>query len=150
MEDSSPLPPRPEEEQPLEQDSPEGPVSGASPPKSPAKKSFGSSENDWALLTHLSGLCILASIPSFLGPLVFWLIKKNEMPLVDRAGKEAVNFQLTMLIVQMISIPLVFIGVGFITLPAAAVLSIVFAIVAGMEANKGNDYRYPLTIRFIR
>lgn len=122
------------------------------PPQSPGPhppgRKFGSNETDWAMLTHLSGLCCLVSIPGVVGPLVFWMIKKEEMPLVDRAGKEAINFQLTMLIGQLISIPLIFIGVGFITLIAFALLAVIFAIIAGVEANKGNDYRYPLTFRF--
>lgn len=116
----------------------------------PPKKSFGSSENDWAMLTHLSGLACIVGIPSFVGPLVFWLIKKDEMPLVDRAGKEALNFHLTMLIVLIASAFLTVVVVGFITLIGAYLMMVIFSIIAGLEANKGNDYSYPLTIRLIK
>jgi len=126
------------------------PVPEDNPPAPPPTKKFGKSESDWAMFTHLSALVCVVSVPSFLGPLVLWLIKKDEMPSVDRAGKGALNFQLTMFLVQLASIPLAFFGVGFLTLLAAALLSIIFAIVAGVEANKGGEYRYPLTIPFIR
>jgi len=102
------------------------------------------------MYTHLSGLCTLASIPSFVGPLICWMIKKDEMPKVDFAGKEALNFQLTMLIIQVISIPLAVVGIGFVTLFAAAIVSIVFAILAAVEANKGVDYIYPISFRLIK
>lgn len=120
------------------------------PPQQPTSKSFGSSENDWAMLTHLSGLICVVGIPSFVGPLVFWLIKKNEMPVVDRAGKEALNFHLTMLIALIVSAVLTVVVVGFITLIGASLMILIFSIIAGVEANKGNDYTYPLTIRFIK
>lgn len=102
------------------------------------------------MFTHLSGLCCLLSVPSLIGPLVCWLIKKDEMPEVDRAGKNALNFHITMLIVQLISIPLVFVVVGFITLFAAAIVSIIFSIIAGVEASKGIEYKYPLSFEFIK
>ena len=102
------------------------------------------------VLLLLTGLATLVSIPAFLGPLIIWLTKKDEIPAVDEAGKEAVNFQLTMLLVQLVSFPLCFIFIGFITLFGAVVMSVVFAIIAGMEANKGNTYRYPMTWRMIK
>ncbi len=119
------------------------------PPSQPAPLDPGKPERDWAMFTHLSGLCCLLSIPSFVGPLVCWLIKKDEMPKVDRAGKEALNFHITMIIIELISVPLMFVGIGFLTMIAAAVLSIIFSIIAGVEANKGVDYVYPLSFKFI-
>merc|ERR1712023_311940 len=59
-------------------------------PSDPAKQ-----EKDWAMITHLSGLCSAIGIPSFVGPLVCWLLKKDEFAKVDLAGKEALNFQLS-------------------------------------------------------
>ena len=129
---------------------PSSPVEETSNADTPATKSFGSSEKDWAMLTHLSGLACVVGLPNFIGPLIFWLIKKDEMPMVDRAGKEALNFQLTMFIVLILSSVLTLVFVGVITLLAAAVMIIIFSIIAGIEANKGNDYSYPLTIRFIK
>jgi len=123
--------------------------SAPSPPPQPAPHDPEKSERDWAMFTHLSGLCCLMSIPSLIGPLILWLMKKDEMPKVDRAGKEALNFHLTILIIEVISIPLMFIGIGFLTLIAAAFISIIFSIIAGVEASKGVDYVYPLSFKFV-
>ncbi len=113
-------------------------------------KNASQSENDWAMVTHLSGLLALTSIPAIIGPLVVWLLKKDKMPKVDKAGKDAINFHLTMLLVIVVSIPLTFILIGFVTLFAAYLMSIIFSIIAGVAANRGEEYAYPMTIRFIR
>lgn len=119
-----------------------------SPP--PVSPDPGKPARDWAMATHLSGLCCLLGAPSFVGPLICWLIKKDEMAEVDRAGKEALNFHITMAIVQLVSVPLVFVVVGIFTLIAAAVVSIVYSIIAGVEANKGVEYKYPMSYQFIK
>lgn len=121
---------------------------GMTPP--PVSPDSEKSARDWAMFTHLSGLCCLISVPSFIGPLVCWLIKKDEMPKVDRAGKDALNFHITMAVIQLISIPLVLVFVGFFTLIAAAIVSVVFSIIAGVEASKGVEYAYPLSYQFIK
>jgi uncharacterized Tic20 family protein len=92
----------------------------------------------------------------FLGPLIVWLIKRHEIPFVEEQGKEAVNFQLTMLIA--------FIILGVLTSHmfsvgvwqmwsllwwALVLFDLVMAITAGVKANDGVHYRYPYAIRFI-
>lgn len=106
-------------------------------------------QNDWTMITHLSGLVSLVGIPGIVGPLIAWMIKKDEMPRVDFAGKEAINFHLTMLIVAAISGALTIILVGFVGLLLVWLCSIVFPIVAAVKANGGEDYVYPLTWRLI-
>mgnify|MGYP001821748397 CR=1 FL=1 len=107
-------------------------------------------EQDWVLFTHLSGLVCLLGVPGVLGPLVCWLIKRDTLPAVSEAGKEAMNFQITMLLIQIVSVPLVFIAVGFVTMLAALVLSIIFPIIAGIESSRGTKYVYPFTLRLIK
>ncbi len=108
-------------------------------------------ENDWAMFTHLSGLVGFLGIPSFLGPLILWLIKKDEFNRVDTAGKEALNFHLTMLIFELLSIPLLFVfGLGILSLIAVSVLTLVFTIVAAVSTNRGEDYVYPISFRMIK
>ncbi|MEC8827108.1 MAG: DUF4870 domain-containing protein [Verrucomicrobiota bacterium] len=115
-------------------------------PSDPAKQ-----EKDWAMITHLSGLCSAIGIPSFVGPLVCWLLKKDEFAKVDLAGKEALNFQLSVLIVQVISVPLtLLVGIGFVTFFAAAISGLVYTIIAAVAASNGEDYLYPLTFRMIK
>lgn len=98
-----------------------------------------------ALLAHLGGI-----IAGFIVPLVIWLVKKDSSRFVEDQAKEALNFQLTILIVYLISVPLSCVFIGYFTFLAAWVLAIVFSIIAAMEANKGKVYRYPLTLRFIK
>ncbi len=134
-----------ETEVPSSSPPPQPPSGTPQPPVSPEKR-----ERDWTLYTHLAGLCCLVGIPSFVGPLVMWLIKKDEMPRVNAAGKDALNFHLTMTLIALVSIPLAFVIIGVFTAIAAQVLAIIFSIVAGLEANKGVNYRYPLTIQFVK
>ena len=107
---------------------------------------------NWAMLCHLSALVGLLGngIGFFLGPLIVWLIKKEEHPFIDEQGKEAVNFQITMFIAFMIALVLSFVLIGIPLLVALGVLEIVFPIIAAIQASNGTHYRYPLAIRFIK
>ena len=107
------------------------------------------SQKDWTMVTHLSGLVSFVGIPGIVGPLVAWLVKKDEMPRVDFAGKEAINFHLTMLIVAAISGALTVILIGFVGLIVVWLFSIIFPIVAAIKANEGEDYVYPFSWRLI-
>jgi len=106
----------------------------------------------WAMACHLSALVgtLGNGVGFILGPLIVWILKKDVDPFVDGHGKEAVNFQLTMLIAALACIPLCFVVIGFFLLPIVGILAIVLPIIAGLEANKGNIYRYPFCIRFIK
>jgi uncharacterized Tic20 family protein len=105
----------------------------------------------WAALCHivaLSGL-IGNGVGFVLGPLVVWLIKKDDYPFVEEQGKEAINFQITMTIAAIISGILTLIVVGFFLLVAVGIVMIVFPIVAAVKASNGEAFRYPFTIRFL-
>jgi uncharacterized Tic20 family protein len=110
----------------------------------------------WAMLCHLAGLAwLLPATPVFgsvLGPLIVWLIKKNDFPFVDEQGKEALNFQMTMLIYGAVAAVSMLICIGFILLPAVGLVDVVFAVIAAIKTNDGDHYRYsyPLIIRFIK
>jgi len=108
----------------------------------------------WAMLCHLAGLAFLVvpAIGSVIGPLIVWLIKKDQYPFVDEQGKEAVNFQITMLIYGLVAGLLMFVCIGFLLLPVVAIVDIVLLIIAAIKANDGHHYRYPypLIIRFIK
>jgi uncharacterized protein len=109
-------------------------------------------ERNWALLAHLSGLVATALGGfAFLGPLIVWLIKKDQSPFVADQAKEALNFQIAVTIALMISVAIALATcIGAILLPIVVIGSLVFAIIAAMEANKGVYYRYPYTIRLIQ
>ncbi len=98
-----------------------------------------------ALLVHVSAI-----FTGFVGPLIIWLIKKDESPFVDRHGKTALNFQFTLLIGYIASIILFIVLIGILTFFACLVLGIVFPIIAAIAANKGEEYTYPMSIKFIK
>jgi uncharacterized Tic20 family protein len=97
------------------------------------------------MLCHLLGL-----FTCFIGPLIIWLVKKDEDPFVDNQGKEALNFQITVAIAFIVSGLLTFVCVGVFLGAAVGVADLVFCIVAAAKANSGQAYRYPVSIRFVR
>jgi uncharacterized protein len=105
----------------------------------------------WGMLCHLSALSgFLIPFGNILGPLICWLVKKDTDSFIDEEGKESLNFQISMMIYGIISGILTLILIGFLMLIAIAILEIVYVIIASIKANEGKNYRYPLTIRFIK
>ena len=103
------------------------------------------------VLLHLSFLVgFVMPFGNLIAPLVFWLLKRNQCPVFDQHGKEAVNFQITMAIGLLVSFVLCIVGIGFLILPVICILTLVFSIIAAVKASSGEFYRYPLTIRFIK
>lgn len=105
----------------------------------------------WAMLVHLSALigCVIP-FANLIAPIVIWQMKKKESAFVDAHGKEAVNFQLTLLIAVLVCLVLVFVLIGFFLLFAVGIGALVLTIIAGIKANEGQLYRYPVSIRFIK
>jgi uncharacterized protein len=108
-------------------------------------------ERTWSVLCHASAL-IGFFVPwggHILAPLVVWLIKRGDSAAVDAHGKESLNFQLSMLIYNIIAGILCLVLIGFVLLPILHVLNVVFVILASLRASEGTLYRYPITIRFL-
>ena len=116
---------------------PPTPPQGAPQAKIPSKD-----DRTMAMLCHLLGIVL-----GFIGPLIIWLIKKDESPFIDDQGKEALNFQLALLIV---SLGLSVTCIGLVLLPVVLVYAIIYCVIGGMAANGGETFRYPLTIRLIK
>lgn len=93
---------------------------------------------------------------AFLGPLVMWLVKREEHPFLDHHGKEALNFQVSMLMYGIVGFVLAIVTFGLgllVVIPAAIVLGLVWLvapIIAAVKASNGEGFRYPVTIRFLR
>jgi uncharacterized protein len=108
-------------------------------------------QNTWAMLCHLSALAgFVIPLGNILGPLVIWLIKKDEFPLVADQGKEALNFQISMTIYYIVAAILIIVLIGILLLIGLALFSLIFTIIAMVKANEGTAYRYPMCIRFIK
>jgi uncharacterized protein len=108
-------------------------------------------ERTWAMLAHLSALVGYSIVPfgNIVAPLVIWLIRKDQSWFVDDQAKESINFQISMVIYALISIPLVLLLIGIVLLLLLYVFGIVMVIIAAIKANDGVQYRYPITIRFV-
>jgi len=106
----------------------------------------------WTVLSHASAL-IGFFVPwagHILGPLIVWLAKRGDSPEIDAHGKESVNFQISMLIYNLIAGVLCLVLIGFVILGILHILNLVLVIVASIQASEGKVYRYPITIRLIK
>jgi uncharacterized protein len=111
-----------------------------------------SDERTFALFMHLGLLGhLVISVLAILIPIIMWSMKKEESPFLDDHGREAINFQISLMLISLLLIP-----VGFLTCGAAFflyiplyVLAIIGMIQAAIAANRGEFYRYPMTMRFL-
>lgn len=103
-----------------------------------------SDENNLAMIAHILGIVI-----GFIGPLIIYLTAKDK-PFAYSQAKEALNFQITVVIAWVACAVLSFIGIGFILYPAVWVVNLIFCIMAAMAASKGEAYKYPVAIRLIQ
>ncbi len=102
-------------------------------------------ENTLAMLCHLGG-----AFASILVPIIIYLTKKDQSPFIRHHAVEAINFHLTYFIAMIVSVLLILLIVGFFLLLATVGAFLVLTIVASVAAYRGEWYRYPLSIRFIR
>lgn len=115
-------------------------------------------ERTWALLAHLSALSafIVTGVGGVLGPLIIWLIKRDSLPFAGDQAKEALNFNITVLIAAaaLVLFSIITVGIGLLlTVPLGFALFfywLVFTIIAAVNANNGVRYRYPLTLRLVQ
>ena len=115
-------------------------------------------ERTWALAAHLggpAGLLLSAGLFGFAVPLVVWLAKREESAFVDRQGKEALNFQITLFLIHVAALAFVLLtlGVGLLIVwPFFLLLwffELVVGIVAALKSYQGEPFRYPLILRLI-
>ena len=108
-------------------------------------------ENMWAMFCHLSALVgFVIPFGNIIAPLIIWTLKKDEYPHVNDQGKEAINFQLSITVYILISVVLVFVVIGIPLLIILGIFSLIMTVIAALNANDGNKYRYPFTIKFIK
>jgi uncharacterized Tic20 family protein len=117
----------------------------ASNPADALPTAMSKDDKSMAMLAHLLGL-----FTGFLGPLIIWLVKKDQSPFVDDQGKEALNFQIFALIcifgcALTFCVPPLF----FILMIGIQITRIVFSIIGTVKANDGVAYRYPVNLRLI-
>lgn len=136
---------------------------GAAPGANPDPYNPTDEEKNWALALQLAGLLIYvvgAGIGlNVIGPLIVWLIKKDQSAYIDFHGRQALNFQITMLIADIVVIAvalicfftIILIPVTFLMVLVAlalVVLHIVVTIVGAVKAREGQLYQMPFSIPF--
>lgn len=97
-----------------------------------------------AVLTHIGGI-FFGFIPS----LIVWLLKKDDSPYLGEQAREALNFQITLLIGYMVAWVLTFILIGLLVFALLWIANIILCIMAAVAVSKGEDYRYPFALRLI-
>ncbi|MBX3358563.1 MAG: DUF4870 domain-containing protein [Phycisphaeraceae bacterium] len=107
-------------------------------------------QRTYATFVHLSTFLMFAIGVPLVAPLVLWLIKRNESLYISDHGKEAINFNISIIIYYLVGLLLVAVcGLGFLVIGATFVLTIVGPILAAFAANRGEIYRYPACLRLI-
>jgi uncharacterized Tic20 family protein len=117
------------------------------PPASPSPSPQPLSADDeklWATLIHVGGIFF-----QFLPALIGYLVLKDRGPFIREHAKTALNFQLTVLVGNVVGYFTLLFLVGFFVLIIVAVGNVVFSIIAAIAANRGEWYRYPVAIPFI-
>ncbi len=128
---------------------PQIPSRGGPPPGAYHPPLASSTERNWALAAHVGSFVTAAMALGLFAPLVVLLAKGNESAFIRRHAVESLNFQINALIYIAIGIVLTFVLIGIPLLIAYGILYVVCVIVGSVRASSGEDYRYPLTIRFI-
>ena len=103
-----------------------------------------SDDKNIATVTHLGG-----TVFSFVPGLLVWILKKDDSAYLADQAKEALNFQISVLIGYLIAGVLAWVLIGFILMPLIWLLNVVFCIIAAISSSKGETYRYPLCLRLI-
>jgi uncharacterized protein len=108
-------------------------------------------QRQMGMFLHLSQLANVVLFPvGIILPIVLWQTQKEKIPALDMHGKMVVNWMISVTIYTFVSIVLMFVLVGFLTIIAVALMGIIFPIIGGIKANNGELWNYPLTIKFLK
>src|SRR3954449_1347312 len=86
----------------------------------------------------------------FIGPLIIWLLKKDESSFIDSHGKEYFNFLISYTVYSIVSVILMIVLIGLLTIWLVGIYAFVFTIIAAVKAYDGKEYRIPLVFRLIK
>ncbi|MGV3582784.1 MAG: DUF4870 domain-containing protein [Methylophilus sp.] len=103
-----------------------------------------SDEKNIATVTHLGGTVFF-----FIPALIVWLLKKDDSAYIADQSREALNFQITVLIAMLAANILIWLLIGLVLIPIIWLANIVFCIIAAISTSKGETYRYPICLRLI-
>jgi uncharacterized Tic20 family protein len=95
-------------------------------------------------------LCHLLGLLGFLAPLVIWLSERDKHKFVDEHGREAMNYQVSLMIYVLVAVAMCFVRVGLYLLWAVIAVHTVLVVIGTAKAASGRPWRYPIAIRFLR
>lgn len=108
-------------------------------------------QRQMGMFLHLSQLAsLIVPVAGIVLPIVLWQTQKDKIPALDAHGKMVTNWMISCFIYAAVSVILMFVLVGFLTILAVAVMGIVFPIIGAVKANNGELWEYPLTIKFLK
>jgi len=123
-------------------------------PNSPATPGTVPTENErtWGMLAHLSALAglVMPLVGIVLGPLLVWLTRRDESEFVAAHAKEALNFNISVLLGALACMLLMLVFVGFLLGTALFVAWLVMMLIAAIKASEGQSYRYPFSLRLVK
>lgn len=108
-------------------------------------------ERDMSMWVHLATYTdFLIPTSSIFVKILLWQLNKGKSDFFEKQAKEAINFEITMWLATAISFVLIFVLIGLPLLIVSVAVSWVLPIVAATRSRNGTDYRYPISIRFIK
>ena len=120
-------------------------TASSAPSGTPSKE-----QRNWAMFAHLSALLVYPTlIGGIVGPLVIWLMRRDDMPFAADQAKETLNFQITVYLAGLVCGILMLLVIGFFLAVILVIAHIVLTLVAAVKASEGVAYRYPFNLRLI-
>ncbi len=109
-------------------------------------------ERTWGMLAHLSALSgvVVWLLGCILGPLAVWIARRDQSAFVAEHAREALNFNITIVLAALVCMLLMLVFVGFILGTALFVVWLVFTLIAAIKASEGEHYRYPFSLRLVK
>lgn len=109
-------------------------------------------ERRWASFCHLAAFAafVIPVAGLVIGPLVMWLLRRDKSSFVDQEGMKAVNFQISVFIYLLLGLVLTQVYIGYLWLFVLFCLDLVSMVGASIKANNGEDFRYPVSIQFLK
>lgn len=106
----------------------------------------------WKVILHASAFAgFLIPFGNILGPLIVWLIKKVELPLIEPEGRKVLNFQVSYMIYGVAAVIIATVGsclyVPIILPLVVAIAWLVFTIIGTVKASNGEDYQFPYVLK---
>lgn len=109
-------------------------------------------ERTWAMIAHFAalGAFIIPVVGGIIGPLIVWLAKRDQSAFVGEAAKEALNFNISVVLAGVACVVLVFVFIGIPLSAALFAFWLIMTVIAGIKASEGVHYRYPVSLRLVK